>query len=554
MNTSQQWPRLAELFDQVIELEPQHRGAFIAEHCGSDPHLRRRLEELLAADAGGETSIGLTMDFADTEVAMPAVSEIPGYEELELVGKGGMGEVYRATRQDRLLGSKSYAIKVLHAHRLNTSGLRRFELERRLLEALDHPNIVRLYEGGELPDRRPYLVMDHVDGVPLDIFCRQHRLPVPARLELFATLCDALQHAHQNRVVHRDIKPNNVLVDLQGVPHLLDFGIAKLMDARSPVTTSLVVPMTPRYASPEQIQGQPVTTASDIYSAGLLLFELLTDQLPTSPQAAVQTEPATLLSSVLPDAYSEIAWARSTTLPRLRRQLKGDLDHIVAKALRQMPGDRYASARELAEDIRCFLSNRPIRARQEEWHDRIRRFTRRHRSAIVVAGLTALTLSATVAAGIQSWRFETAASETLALVRAAADPDEEMLMDRGTLDTVVSSILTMDESKETKASLIVLLSRMSVPDAKLLKQATEMFEAWVLEGQGSRNDAELAHRVGDLLFHGGRFEHSERVLAASVQLAEQSFGPEAAEVIGVLGEPRPCAFRSGAFRAGNRST
>ncbi len=526
VNTSQQWPRLVELFDQAIELEPSERSDFITEHCRHEPSLRRRLEELLAADGrGDDTPPGLEGDAAGAETI-----EVPGYSGLELVGRGGMGSVYRGSRQDRLFDGKKFAVKVMHAHRLDCPGRRRFELERRLLEALDHPNIVRLYEGGELPDQRPYLVMDDVNGLPLDVYCRQHRVPVTLRLELFAKLCDALQHAHQNRVVHRDLKPSNILVDAQGVPHLLDFGIAKYLDDRSPVTTNWVVPMTPRYASPEQARGQSVTTASDIYGAGLLLFELLTDQLP--PSSAVRTEETVTPypSSMLATAPPEVAWARSTTLYRLRRYIRGDLDQIAAKALRWSPEDRYASARELGDDVRRFLNDQPVLARHGGWRYLTGQFARRHRGALVIGGLAVLALSAAIAAGVQSRRLEIAASETLALVRAAADPDEEMLMEKGTLDAMVPTILALDQSREAKASLIVLLSRMSVPDSKLLAQAAEMFESWAREGRAGGKETELALQVGELLFHGGRFEHSERVLAAAVRLAEQSFGDESAEL------------------------
>ena len=339
------------------------------------------------------------------------------------IGRGGMGHVYLAVRNDRAY-QKRVAIKVLGGGHQARALEWRFKCERQILAGLDHPNIARLLDGGTTHDGRPYFVMDHIQGQRIDRYCDAQRLTVRERLRLFLQVCDAVQYAHRNLVVHRDIKPSNLLVTPEGVPKLLDFGIAKLlnpglhMEANEETVTGQH-PMTPKYASPEQIRGQAISTASDVYSLGVLLYKLLTGRVPRLPKANEPldsmldddpTSPSEAVDplAVLPvftrdDSDSEgvvlpetLAKLRRTSPSALRQQLAGDLDRIALMALRQEPERRYGSVQELAEDIRRHLEGRPVSARADTLGYRCHKFFQRHRWAVgasAVAALVILTVS-----------------------------------------------------------------------------------------------------------------------------------------------------------------
>ncbi|MEM8930331.1 MAG: serine/threonine-protein kinase [Acidobacteriota bacterium] len=523
-DTAEQWPRLADLFSKVAELPQDARERFIEAQCGQDSTLRRRLEELLAADAAADT----TWTGLELEASSPSVPTIPGYDDVELVGHGGMGSVYRARRRDRVFDGKWFAIKVLHAHRLSEAGRRRFAMERRLLATLDHPNIVGLRDGGELEDGRPFFVMDHVEGEPLDVYCRRHRVSIDDRLRLFRVLCDTLHHAHQHLVVHRDLKPANIRVDADGTPHLLDFGIAKWLDDTATATASQLVPMTPRYASPEQAAGRPVTTASDIYSAGVVLHELLTGRLPSPGSNPIESDPP-LLSAAIPDA--EIATERGISPSRLRRRLRGDLDHIVAKSLRWNPDERYASARELADDIDRHLGHLPVMARRGSWRLRVRRFARRHRLGLAVAAMAMLAAILATVAAIQSWRLAVTAGETRTMLRELADAGEELLIAEGDLDALVDRAVEADLPVESRTLLLSMLKRLNVPKEQQLGLVVELFQAQASAGADDSDLAELAFGFGDMFFQAHELRAAEQVFAASARFAEAAHGPEAIHLV-----------------------
>jgi serine/threonine-protein kinase len=324
-----------------------------------------------------------------------------------------MGSVYLARRDDGLY-ERDVAIKILRSGLESTGALHRFLAERQILARLEHPGIARLYDGGRTPDGRPFLVMELVDGLPLDEYCDRHRLSVERRLDLFLRICAAVQHAHQNLLVHRDLKPANILVTAAGEPKLLDFGIAKRLGPESgagdrTVTRTGLRVMTPSYASPEQVRGEAITTASDVYSLGVLLYELLAGRgpyrvengLPHEVERAICDEEPERPSQALfrpprgagdPSA-EEIAEARGTRPQALRRQLRGDLDTIVLKALRKEPQRRYGSAAQLAEDLERHLRDLPVVARPDSLLYRTRKLLRRRRvaaAAVLVAALVAL--------------------------------------------------------------------------------------------------------------------------------------------------------------------
>ena len=331
------------------------------------------------------------------------------------LGRGGMGDVFLAERADDTF-RRQVAVKVVHRGPHSEGVRRRFKSERQILASLDHPNIARLLDGGATDDGRPYLVMELVEGVPIDRYCDEQRLSIPQRLQLFLDVCAALQYAHQNLVVHRDIKPSNILVTHDGTPKLLDFGIAKLLNPELfpytiELTRSELHPMTPQFASPEQLKGQAITTASDVYALGVLLYKLLAGRLPhfasgltpqelervlggeepLRPSAAVLgTEPGT--GSTAQRTAEDIAQARGTQSQALRRQLLGDLDNIALMALRKEPHRRYGSVDQLASDVQRHLQGMPVRARPDTLSYRVRKFVGRNRVSVAAGGLAALLL------------------------------------------------------------------------------------------------------------------------------------------------------------------
>jgi eukaryotic-like serine/threonine-protein kinase len=380
------WQRQNDVFLAALELAPERRRAYLDEACADDDELRRLVVELLAAhDAAGSflsTPIGLGGDLDP-----PSPERIGPYQILDTIGRGGMGRVYLAVRDDDSF-EKTVALKLVRGGRTSDDFERRFRQERQILAGLQHANIATLLDGGTAEDGQPYLVMEYVKGRPITERCQALAMTTRQRVALFRAVCGAVQYAHQNLVVHRDIKPANVLVDDHGVPKLLDFGIAKLLGtAAEPAPTATVLPlMTPEYASPEQVRGQTVTTASDIYSLGVLLYELLADRRPYEVKAES-------LESLLHTVCETEPRPPSQVVARPRAvELRGDLDTIVLKALRKEPERRYRTAHDLSEDLRRHLEGLPVSARADTFGYRAGKFVRRHRAAVTAAVLVSLSL------------------------------------------------------------------------------------------------------------------------------------------------------------------
>lgn len=384
------WERLQELFDEAAELAAPAQAAFLEQSCPDDPTLRRAVQSLLL-DLGRDDAITSAMR---EELAAPAAQpgeRIGPYRLERELGRGGMGEVYLAVRDDAEYHQR-VAVKLLRGGLGGGELLARFRAERQILASLEHPNIARLLDGGR-HGGLPYLVMEYVEGQPITEHCARLRLDVSARLRLFREVCAAVQYAHQNLVVHRDIKPSNVLVSTPGVPKLLDFGIAKLLrpDGQGAgATRTYMRLMTPEYASPEQILGGSITTASDVYSLGVLLYELLTGRRPHEVDSAGRDLPALerLVCEREPSRPS-LAVERKPAGGGLRRQLRGDLDNIVLKALEREPERRYASAEQLSEDLRRHLDGEGILARPPGTLTRLVKRARRHRGATAAVAATA---------------------------------------------------------------------------------------------------------------------------------------------------------------------
>jgi eukaryotic-like serine/threonine-protein kinase len=415
----ERWARIDALFGEALDRPAPERLDFLAAECGEDRELYDAVRSLLEDEAAagaliGESVTGFVPDLLaalppegdadDHDDGDPVVGRIVGpYRLVAELGRGGMGAVYLAERADGEF-EKRVALKLVKRGMDTDEILRRFRFERRILAGLEHPNIARLYDGGASEDGRPYLVMELVEGEKITDYCDHRRLDIDERLRLFRAVCAAVQHAHQNLVVHRDIKPSNILVTGDGTPKLLDFGIAKLLDedaSDSPRTRTGMRILTPEYAAPEQLRGEPVTTATDVFALGAVLHELVTGRGP----AVAARDRATGGDSVM----SAAAAARRTTADRLRRRLRGDLGTIVEKALEADPRQRYHSAQLLLDDLDRYCHALPVLARPPALGYRARKFARRH--GVALATTAAVLLSLLGGLGAAMWQAERASAE-----------------------------------------------------------------------------------------------------------------------------------------------
>jgi len=402
----ERWRRLQEVFHASVGLDPAERAVYLDQACSGDSQLRQEAEALIASSHDADDLADEVHRAASAALAAapPMGARLGPYRIVRELGQGGMGRVFLGLRDDDQF-QRRVAVKVAHAAQAPEL-LARFRSERQILAGLDHPNMARLLDGGTTEEGVPYLVLEYVEGEPIDRYCDSRQLPVAERLRLFRAVCAAVHYAHQNLVVHRDLKPANVLVTPDGTPKLLDFGIAKLLKpellAQAPVlTTGLYRPMTPEYASPEQVRGDAVTTASDVYSLGVLLYELLTGRRPLRLDGESPTGIQRIVSEVEPEPPSvavlrapaeaegrtaeERARSRGTSPERLRRTLEGDLDNIVLMALRKAPTRRYASVEQLVEDLGRHLEGLPVRARKDTIRYRTGKFVRRNRYSVGTA-------------------------------------------------------------------------------------------------------------------------------------------------------------------------
>jgi eukaryotic-like serine/threonine-protein kinase len=373
------------LFFRAMEVEPAKRAVFM-EGSGSPPEVQAAVLTLLRYDSNQETFFKQAV-FRELPQPVRDGERFGAYQLCELLGRGGMGAVFKAERVDGEL-RQVVAIKIVERGWLDAQAFERFRQERQILSGLVHPNIAQLLDGGTREDGIPYLVMEYVEGSRLDQYCAQHQLGIAERLRVFLPLCDAVEFAHRKLVVHRDLKPSNVLVTADGAPKLLDFGVAKAIDPGAGTRTQTLV-LTPDFASPEQILGQEITTATDVYGLGAVLYHLLTDRAPHPVQDLSPRE--------LERAICEVGPARPSSL---RAELKGDLENILLKALRAEPASRYGSARELAEDIERYLDRRPVQATPYGWSYRARRFFERHAITSIAACLAILAILAGVGVSI----------------------------------------------------------------------------------------------------------------------------------------------------------
>jgi tetratricopeptide (TPR) repeat protein len=411
---SGRWRRMQELFDAARALPPQGRSAFLADACGRDAVLRAEVEAMLAADQP-EYALAIERMVAERAVNASGPDPLIGmrlgpWRVASVAGRGGMGTVYVADRADGQYEQR-VALKVVSGSVPGEPGALRLQAERHILARLSHPNIARLLDAGFTPEGSPYIVMEYVDGLPLTDYCEAQGLKLDERLRLFRIVCDAVQHAHQALVVHRDLKPTNVFVSTRGEVKLLDFGIAKLLDPDSTLrdgTLRAHRALTPAYAAPEQLKGGPVTTATDVYALGIVLFELVAGKRP--PQ-------------------SENVRRGSDRKSRKRTRLPGDLDQVAQKALRPEPHRRYASAGQFGEDIGRFLARRPVVARPDTLMYRARRFVGRNRVACAVAALIVAVVAAFTTLSIRQARRVVVERDRARLEQAKSEQVIRLLVD-----------------------------------------------------------------------------------------------------------------------------
>ena len=550
--SSQRWERLNEIFHAAVALPARERTSFLENACAEDMGLRAEVEELIAAHerAGGfiETpAFAGAGAWLEEDIRAPvAGSRLGSYRVEREIGRGGMGAVYLAQRADGQY-EQQVAIKLIKRGMDTDLVLQRFRAERQILASLDHPNIARLMDGGMTDDGRPYFVMEYIEGKPIDEYADAHRLTVPERLRLFLQVCGAVAYAHTRRIVHRDIKPVNILVTGDGVPKLLDFGIAKVLHAATDEPTATVTGfrlLTPEYASPEQVEGRPATAASDVYSLGVVLYELLTGRSPYRPRSrsladvaeAVQTtqpeRPS--LAVTRPEAVAAAVPRRAGLNPdraaasnvgstaKLRRLLRRDLDDIVLTALRKESARRYGSVELFADDVRRHLDGLPVRARPDSFLYRTGKFLRRNGSSVIAATLIAVMAVALAWSFVASRaRAEDDLRGSLLSTGALARRDRILVADFADLakDSTLAQALT--EAFRTDLAQSPLVQVMTPRQVRSTLMRMERSPSAVLDDSLAR---EVAVREGIKAFVSGSVARVGPVYTLTVQLISATPG------------------------------
>ena len=472
------WQQIKSIFYPALELPVPERGDFVREGCAGDEGLKEEIERLLNAHEAAEDfiespTVAVKNLVSAETISSPVGRTIGAYRIEKEIGRGGMGAVYLAARADAQF-EKQVAVKLIKRGLDTDEIIRRFRHERQILAHLDHPNIARLIDGGATSDGKPFLVMDYVEGLPLMKFCQENLLLINERLNLFLHICSAVAYAHRNLIVHRDLKPSNILVTSDGVPKLLDFGIAKLLTPESDFSTlqtatNLAV-MTPEYASPEQVRGEPVTTATDVYSLGVLLYELLTDSRPynfttKSLEKIIHTvcevEPPRPSSAIIPTSNVQRPkpeqQATNHQSPIVnRKSLKGDLDNIVLMAMRKEPTRRYSSVEQFADDVRRHLEGLPVLARQDAFGYRAGKFIRRNKAGAAAGTGIALSLIGGI---IATFRQSKIAARQRDTALAEAEKAERI---NGFLQKMLASADPRKQGKDVKMTDVLELAAGSI--------------------------------------------------------------------------------------------
>jgi eukaryotic-like serine/threonine-protein kinase len=545
--TSERWDQIQEIFGTAVELERSARASYLADACRGDSALRYEVESLLdsyesdpgyleisaASLAGLPSDIHNLMDDDDAMLG----AHVGVYHIIERIGSGGMGSVYLAERDDAQFRQR-VALKLVKRGMDSEEIIRRFRSERQIVATLDHPNIARLLDGGITADGRPYFVMEYVEGgVPIDRYCDAKGATIAERLELFRTITAAVHYAHQNLVIHRDLKPANLLVSESGALKLLDFGIAKPLDpgglgVTAAMTRTEIRLLTPEYASPEQIRGEQITTVSDVYALGVLLYELLTGHRPYRLKSRMVSEiekvicdedperPSSVIRRV-EEAYAQdgsttmvtpefVASTRGSRIERLRRELDGDLDNIVLKAMHKDPQRRYASAQALGDDVQRYLAGEPVTARRDSVAYRAGKFVLRHKLGVTAASLLFTSISGFgVMMAVQSARI--------------ARQSKEITRERDKAEQVVAflkELFLVSDPEVSRGEMITARELLEAGAARIVSQ---------LRGQ-PRMQTELMYLMADVFINLGLYDQAEQLAGQSLELAKSAFGEESGEV------------------------
>ncbi len=545
------WHRIEEIFHRVLAAADADRGRLLDEACAGDPDLHREISSLLegAPEAGASIRDVLAAEAESlaTCARETAVGHRLGpYRLRALLGEGGMGAVYLAERDDAQF-SKQVAIKILPHALGSPDAIARFRDERQILAALEHRNIVRLLDGGSTDDGLPYLVMEHIEGLPITAFARKHALSIRARVRLVRDVCAAIQYAHQNLIIHRDIKPSNILVDESGTPKLVEFGIAKMLTPRSSFerearTRTGHAPFTPEYASPEQARGEAVSTATDVYSVGAMLYELVTDRPPHGTTSD-------LLESIRVICNVEPVRPSLAAPPEWRRELAGDLDNIILKALHKEPERRYGTIEQLFDDLGRFLDGRPVNARVATLGYRARKFAGRHKATVLTTTLviialvtsTVISLRQAARADAQARRAEVAAAIALAekkraeaeTARAQTETDRARKAERqiqAQLEQLTAEKARREEAEHraSRQSEIVVVSKSETRrESRKAREAEQRAETATARARTEADRAGKAERRVEVLFEQLTAEAARRKEAEKQRKAEVSRREEA---------------------------
>jgi serine/threonine-protein kinase len=521
----ERWARIEEVLHLAIDCAPANRAALLDAACAGDAELRAEVESLLATE---NTSFTKSPAFVDGIKLLEQKIEkqdqqrsIGAYRILREIGRGGMGAVYQAARADDAF-QKIVAIKVIRRG-LDTEDLvDRFRGERQILAMLDHPNITRLLDAGSTEDGLPYFVMEYIEGEPIDVYCDRCGTPIVERLKLFLQVCSAVSYAHRNLVIHRDIKPGNVLVTKDGVPRLLDFGIAKLLDPSSgpDMTLTALHPLTPEYASPEQVRGVPVTTATDVYSLGILLYLLLTGR---RPYRGPMSSPAEIERSICVEEPLKPSAAVAENR-RLARSLQGDLDNVVLKALRKDPLRRYSSVEQFSEDIGRHLAGLPVIARADTVRYRVSKFTRRHKAGVTAAAMLVIVLIGGVVATAWQARRASAERDRARIETAKADRINAFLQEMLAYSSPSYDSPNASKNQDAKVS-------------EVLEQAAKRAEAELRDQPEIL--AEVERTIGGVYESQGRYDQAEPLLRSALEKFKKMYdadNPRAVETANTLAD------------------
>lgn len=556
--TDLNWEKVETIIDEVLELPEEKRSIFIKEQCGDNPKLKGEVTSLLESIFHSEGWLDNPQDYkqdfykeisTDMEVLSPGPSligqSVGSYTIKEKIGEGGMGSVYLAERRDGQFEHR-VAIKIIQHGKATRENIRRFQRERNILAGLNHPGIAKLFDGGVTEDGYPYLIMEYVEGIPIDRYCRKHNNSTEQKVLLFQQVLEAVRHAHENLVIHRDLKPGNILVDGKGNVKILDFGISKLLEENEDETAATLTHigarlLTPRYAAPEQITQSNITTATDLYALGIIFYKLLSGADPFDMDRLSRYEMEQTILKQEPSKPSTRVSAHS-----LEKQLKGDLDAITLKSIRKEPDQRYRVANEFLEDLHNFQQGLPVSAHADTFKYRSRKFFSRHK--ISIATLTAFLLLLVSFTILHTSRItEERNSAQMEAERATeiknlfndilqqqdpfSQPDRNItlaeVLDRGEEDIRQS----LNGQPGVKAELLGLLGENYVSLGDFDKGEELLSDALALYSSSQSESAQQTYisnlgRIGRVYYRTGRFQKAEASFMEALQLVKYEYGED----------------------------